>query len=102
MCESNDKQWRIDLAGDHLRGQKFRLQRYKQWGEAWDHDHCEACTIKFAELETDADPDVQLSGYASTAADSHGARYHWVCARCFKDLKDDLGWTEADDSDLSA
>ena len=96
MGKIDDKQWRIDLVGLHLRGEKLRFQRYKQPSKNWDHDHCSACTAKFAELESAAEPEIQHEGYTTTEAYKHGREYAWVCCKCFEDLRDDLGWAAVD------
>jgi hypothetical protein len=83
--------WRTDNAR-HLSGQPLLRQPYRKLSTRWDHDHCAGCLAKFAELDG---PDIQRGGYATTDKYLHGARYEWVCIRCFTDLQTDLGWTEA-------
>jgi hypothetical protein len=82
----NDKQWRIDNAM-HLKGLKLHFRRYTRWSESWDHDHCTACSAKFAEFDG---PDIQHEGYATGDDYPRGAGYEWVCRTSFEDLKADL------------
>lgn len=82
--------WRAQNAR-HLKGLSFRLRMYRPPSESWDHDHRGACWAKLAELP---EPDVLHEGYASDARYAgRPACYDWVCPVCFRDLKDDLGWT---------
>jgi hypothetical protein len=75
--------WRTDLA-QHARGAVLYRQKYTRRSEQWDHDHCEACTAKFME-----------SGPAGTLTEGYATadRYRWICADCFHDLKEEMGWT---------
>ena len=97
MAAEADKQWRIDNAR-HLRGVRLQLRRYTHWSESWDHDHCAACTVKFAEFDG---PDIQREGYATEDDYPRGACYDWVCQKCFQDLRDDMKWTVAPDNPIS-
>ena len=36
--------------------------------------------------------DQQKEGYATRADYPKGARYEWVCVKCFSELKDEMGW----------
>lgn len=92
MAGNPDKQWRIDNA-HHLRGVRLRFQRYTRWSERWDHDHCAACFATFAEIDG---PEVLHEGYATCEDYRLGARYDWVCATCFADLKGEMEWIVAD------
>lgn len=88
MSVAAEKQWRIDLA-HHLKGARLQFRRYTRWSDSWDHDHCEACSIKFAEFEG---AQIEHEGYTTCADYKHGAGYAWVCKTCFEDLKDDMQW----------
>jgi hypothetical protein len=83
--------WRIDNARS-LRGLKLRRSRYAPPSERWDHDHCAACWAKFAEFEG---PGILHEGYTTCEDYKHGAGYDWVCDRCFSELKEEMGWSEA-------
>lgn len=83
MSVAPEKQWRIDLA-HHLKGARLQFRRYTRWSDRWDHDHCEACTIKFAEFEG---TQIEHEGYTTCADYKHGAGYAWVCKACFEDLQ---------------
>jgi hypothetical protein len=90
---ASDKQWRIDFAL-RLKGQRLKREHYVRPSETWDHDHCAACWATFAEFDG---PDIEHEGYATTAAYPRGARYEWVCVKCFADLKHDMQWSIVDD-----
>ena len=90
--------WRTDNAR-HLKGQRLRRKPWTKWSDRWDHDHCEACMVKFAEFDG---PDIQKEGYATCEEYKHGVDYGWVCVSCFNDLHEEMGWTVAEDSPLGA
>jgi hypothetical protein len=77
----SDKQWRIDNA-KRLQGLQLRLRPYAEWSKDWEHDHCAASWVKFAESQGS---DSQKEGYAG---------YEWVCRQPFADLKTGMKWTE--------
>jgi len=66
-----------------LKGKPFCFRKYTRYSEDWDHDHCEVCWAKFMEFGS---CDTHAEGYCTE--DSR----HWVCAPCFADLKNDMGW----------
>jgi hypothetical protein len=68
-----------------MRGAILCLKKWTPYSEEWDHDHCEYCWAKFME----SGKDVLTEGYA-TEDD-----YQWVCSECFRDLRDEMGWTLA-------
>jgi SRSO17 transposase len=78
--------WRIDLAR-HTKSAALYFRKYARYSEQWDHDHCEACTATFIE-----------SGPAGTLTEGYATadNYRWICSDCFRDLKDEMGWTLAD------
>ena len=90
--------WRVATAR-HLAGLKLRRKPYQRYSESWDHDHCVACSAKFAEFDG---PDVQHVGPTTGDDYKFGADYEWVCPRCFSELQPVLGWTEADDGSDAA
>ncbi len=69
-----EKGWRRENAR-HLKDVGLRFQRYSRRSESWDHDHCAACGVKFAEIDG---PDVQHEGYATCEDYPKGAHYEWV------------------------
>jgi hypothetical protein len=83
------KDWRIDLV-ESLRGQKLVYSKYRQPRPEWDHDHCLGCGATFSELDG---PDYLHEGYTTGPKYSHGSEYEWICAQCFGDLKQEMGWT---------
>jgi hypothetical protein len=89
MSAENPKQWRIDNAS-HLKGVRFQFSQYTRRSESWDHDHCSACYVKFAEFDG---PEIQHAGYATGDDYKFGAEYEWVCQACFDDLHIDLEWS---------
>ena len=83
--------WRADNARN-LSGLAFRWQAYRAPRPDWDHDHCEGCMAKFAEIDGE---DVLREGYASDARfKDRPGYYDWICADCFRDLKEELNWTQ--------
>ena len=94
MTTDAGKQWRIDSA-HWLKGLRLQFLPYTQPSESWDHDHCDSCGAKFAEFDG---PDILHEGYTTCDDSKWGACYHWVCVTCFNDLKDDMGWSVADDA----
>jgi hypothetical protein len=85
-------QWREEFAS-HLRGARLqRLAYRKREGSRTDHAHCAACWNRIAGLDW---PDAQHEGYATCDDYKHGALYDWVCCACFAELKDSMGWVEA-------
>jgi hypothetical protein len=83
--------WRLDNAR-HLGGLTLHFRPYARWSESWDHDHCAACRIKFAEFDG---PETIHEGYATGPDYPKGAGYEWVCPTCFADLASELGWRSA-------
>lgn len=84
--------WRVDNARK-TRGFAFTWRSYVAPREDWDHDHCEGCNAKFAEFDG---PGILHEGYASDARYKDRLGYFdWVCADCFRDLKDEMGWTQS-------
>jgi hypothetical protein len=73
--------WRVDLA-KHTKGATFTLKAYVRYSETGDHDHCEACTKKFSQTI----PGALRKGYATSD------NYRRICADCFNDLKEQMGW----------
>jgi hypothetical protein len=76
--------WRIDNAR-WTRGAILHFRAYTRYSETWDHDHCEACWDTFMETGS---PDILTEGYV---ADDN----RWICAQCFEELKEEMGWTLA-------
>jgi hypothetical protein len=82
-CDGLWREWRVEFARQ-VRGAELQFTKYAHPNEAWDHDHCEACFAKFMEAEG---PDIFTEGYVTTDGE------RWVCQRCFRDLKEAMGWT---------
>ena len=74
--------WRIDNA-KWTRGAVIRFAKYAQPRPDWDHDHCEGCWATFME---DGPSHTLKEGYVTED------NYRWICAECFRDLKDEMGW----------
>ncbi|AWN53717.1 hypothetical protein [Methylobacterium sp. 17Sr1-1] len=89
MSDEDSNDWRLDNAS-HLKGLRLQFRRYTRWSETWDHDHCAGCWATLAEFDG---PDILHEGYATCDDYERGACAEWVCAQCFNDLKDNLGWT---------
>ena len=82
--------WRIENC-EFIRGEKLRRRRYEAPSKEWDHDHCMACWAKFADFEGSG---IFHEGYATIAESKWGADYHWICPKCFSDLRESLEWVE--------
>jgi hypothetical protein len=83
--------WRSDSARN-TRGFAFTWRTYTKPRDDWDHDHCEGCGVKFAEFDGE---DILREGYASDARyKDRPGYYDWVCAKCFADLGDAMGWSQ--------
>jgi len=74
--------WRTDNA-KRTRGAAVRFQKYTAPRPDWDHDHCEGCWAKFMES---ASPEILTEGYVTQDN-------RWICAECFHDLREEMGWT---------
>jgi hypothetical protein len=74
--------WRADNA-KWTRGAILRFQKYTRPREDWEHDHCVGCWAKFMESGSS---EVLTEGYVTED------NYRWICADCFRDLKDEMGW----------
>lgn len=85
--------WRAEVLETlpYLRGHRFVRKPYKAYRPDWEHDHCAVCGVTLAEPTVEGD-DVLHEGYAITSDYEHGADYEWVCAECFAESKDVMGW----------
>ena len=70
----------------YLSGVTLFSASYRRYSEAWDHDHCEFCRVKFTEAGSGIADSVH-QGYC--AADG----YRWICLKCFEDFKADFHWS---------
>jgi hypothetical protein len=77
--------WRLQGQEKFLMGVTLSRKRYAKWSTDWEHDHCEFCSRKFSEGQSDTN-----EGYVT--ADG----YHWICDECFADFKDMLRWQIAE------
>ena len=73
--------WRIDNA-KWTRGALLRFQKYTPPKPDWDHDHCAGCWAKFTQSGA---PNIQTEGYVTEDN-------RWICAECFRDLHEVMGW----------
>ena len=80
---NQEQDWRLQGQENYLRLRKLVFKNYSDRTHKSDHDHCEFCGDKFSELI----PESLKSGY-TTEND-----YHWICNKCFTDLKDKFEWT---------
>jgi len=76
------RDWRLDNA-KCSQGASFRFKHYKRRSETSEHEHCVGCWTKF--MEEKIAPDLLTEGYATD-------NDQWVCAECFRDLKESTGW----------
>ena len=81
-----DDDWRRQGQERFLKGVTLVHKKYRLYDKSprWDHDHCEFCGTKFSLLDN---PEHSKEGYA-TEDD-----YHWICADCFLDFRDEFDWT---------
>jgi DNA-directed RNA polymerase subunit RPC12/RpoP len=83
--------WRARNAW-HLRGLTLQFSQWTRPKPSWDHDHCAGCWAKFSDSDGQ---EVQRAGYTTGEDYPKGARYEWVCADCFRELKEVMGWITA-------
>lgn len=84
MGDSKNQQrddWRRQGQERYLSGARLLSQTYRSCRPDGDHDHCEFCGAKFSCREGDL-----KAGYSTEDG------YHWICALCFEDFKDDFAW----------
>jgi hypothetical protein len=75
-----------------LRGCNFSLQRFKQVGYHYDHDHCAACGKKLAEFDW---PETEHEGYLTKlpVPPAGENQLTWICRQCFADFREALDWS---------
>jgi hypothetical protein len=78
----SDDDWRQNGQDRYLRGAGFRWRAYRAPSPSWDHDHCEFCSLKLAELG----PDVLTHGWQTED------EYRWVCGDCFEEFRTRFGF----------
>jgi hypothetical protein len=74
--------WRIDNLR-FTKGAALQFKAYTRGSGKSDHDHCEGCWAKFMES---GGPDILTEGYVTED------QFRWICAECFRELKDVMGW----------
>jgi len=79
--------WRRQGQERYLSGVRLIPRAYRPYRPGWEHDHCEFCGAKFSCHEGDL-----KSGYSTEDG------YHWLCAGCFGDFKDEFAWELGDDA----
>ena len=75
--------WRLQGQENYLTGVRLYKKKYQQYGEEWDHDHCEFCSRKFSLVPTKG----ELSQGYSTEDN-----YRWICEKCFNDFQELFKW----------
>ncbi len=75
---------------EYLSGARWVFRAYRPYRSDWEHDHCVLCSAKLSCDEVDLN-----EGYATED------EYHWVCAECFADFRDELGWSVDQDPPAS-
>jgi len=78
--------WRRQGQERYLSGVRLVARTYRPYRPGWEHDHCEFCGAKFSCCEGDL-----RHGYSTEDG------YHWICAQCFDDFRDEFGWQLIDD-----
>jgi hypothetical protein len=97
---AGDDDWRLAGQETHLSGTVWTRKRYRVRSDTWEHDHCAFCWATVmdpdfspaARAALEEDPSILAEGYATTVEHPHGADYHWVCDKCFKDFSTRSGW----------
>jgi hypothetical protein len=97
-CADNrgmEEDWRLGGNERLFRGAVFTRKTYRRWSTEWDHDHCAFCWAAFAEVDSASDTKGSLHEGYSTAGPPADPRddYYWVCATCFDDFREHLGWS---------
>jgi hypothetical protein len=78
--------WRVGGQDRYLAARNLRRVTWSAYRPGWDHDHCSFCWAKFGPDGIDG---VDVSEGYVTADDD----YHWICVRCFDDLRGQFDWT---------
>jgi hypothetical protein len=81
---ASESDWRLQGQERYLKGVALARRRWRETRAGWDHDHCEFCGEKFSDERI---PDALHEGW--TTADE----YRWICDECYRDFKDQFGWT---------
>ena len=81
MVDKSD--WRLRGQEDYLHGVTLYWEKYTQWSETWDHDHCDFCWTEFC-----------LEGCKGSSEEGYTTEdnYTWICKQCFEDFKDTFEW----------
>lgn len=87
MMPEND--WRRRGQEDYLTRVTLYFIPFAPYSAAWDHEHCEFCFEKFF-LHPDH-PECLRAGYCTAPANGPGA--YWICPDCFRDFREEFGWT---------
>ena len=74
--------WRLQGQERYLKGSVLHWARHDAERGSSEHDHCEFCWRKFSTSEGDL-----CEGYTTSDA------YHWICADCFGDFKEQFEWS---------
>lgn len=77
--------WRLTGQMNYLYRAALKKADFKKT-ERNDHEHCEFCWAKFAEME-----DCLKSGYCTPDG------YRWICDECFQDFQEQFEWELMDD-----
>jgi hypothetical protein len=93
--------WRLTPANETLfLPAKFVRKPYTRWSSTWEHDHCSFCMREFAERGAAThEPGTVHEGYSTAGPPaSPKDNYYWVCADCFGEFRERLGWTVRSES----
>lgn len=80
-------------------GTVFLRRSYRALSEAWEHDQCEMCSVKFMDPHFSPGhaefirehPEVLTTGLVTQVLERR--RERWVCTSCYKDFAGEYGWT---------
>ncbi len=84
--------WQLMGQEKYLQGAVLRWATWRPFTDGRDHDHCEFCTMHFADHVLEDDPETQLEGFVTED------NYRWICRRCFEDFKDRFAFSLRDPS----
>ena len=82
---ASDSDWRLMGQENYLLDATLCWRPYDTAVTGTDHDHCEFCSVTFA--ESGLIPEALHAGYSTVDA------YRWICEGCFADFNERFRWT---------
>ncbi len=81
--------WRRMGQEGYLMGARLYRVPFIPQSEQRDHEHCVFCFDKF--YLHSGHPEFLREGYCTEPINSRTAR--WICPQCFRDFREEFGWT---------